>query len=313
MTKEHHLLTFLDVEVNVIEEHCTVCVYRFQTIHFENLISRFAIHLENDARIFATRRTNLLYIQFLQHLLSTCSLLTLSHIGRETADKLFQFLTLLFGFLTLILCLTQCQLRTLVPERIVTCKDTHFTKVDIYGLGAHGIKEVTVVTDHKHCLFYVTQIFFQPLHRVEVEVISRLIEQQIVGMSEQSFGQHYANLLVVGQFAHLLFVQILFYAEVAQHLCCIAFGLPTVHFGKLVFQFGCTITVFFAHLLLRIESLALFHIVPKRLMSHQDCIENAVLIVLEMVLIQYREPFTRSQFDSSFIRFQFAADGFEQR
>ena len=132
-------------------------------------------------------------------------------------------------------------------------------------------------------------------------------------MSEQSFGQHYANLLVVGQFAHLLFVQILFYAEVAQHLCCIAFGLPTVHFGKLVFQFGCTITVFFAHLRLRIESLALFHIVPKRLMSHQDCIENAVLIVLEMVLIQYREPFTRSQFDSSFIRFQFAADGFEQR
>ena len=48
-------------------------------------------------------------------------------------------------------------------------------------------------------------------------------------------------------------------------------------------------------------------------MSHQNCIENTILIILEMVLIQHREPFARPQFDGSFIRFQLAADGFEQR
>ena len=59
---------------------------------------------------------------------------------------------------------------------------------------------------HEHALLQVRQIFLQPLHGIEVEVVSRLVQQQVVGMSEQSLGQHHANLLIIRYLRHLLVV-----------------------------------------------------------------------------------------------------------
>ena len=53
------------------------------------------------------------------------------------------------------------------------------------------------MADHEHTLFQIREVFLQPLHGVEVKVVGRLIEQQIIGMTEQSLGQHHAHFLVV--------------------------------------------------------------------------------------------------------------------
>ena len=53
---------------------------------------------------------------------------------------------------------------------------------------------------HKHRLLNVAQILLKPLNGVQVEVVGRLVEQQVVGMTEQSLRQHHAHLLVVREF-----------------------------------------------------------------------------------------------------------------
>ena len=177
MAQENNLLIFFYIKADVVKEYRSIGVYRLQSFNFQDLIAWFSIHLEDNSRIFSTRRTNFLHIQSLQHLLARGGLLTFCHIGREPSDKLFQLLALLFSFHLLILSLTQCQLRTLIPERIVAREYRYFTKIDINGLCADGIQEVTVVANHQHRLLYIAQILFQPLHRVKVQVVGRLVKQ----------------------------------------------------------------------------------------------------------------------------------------
>ena len=105
----------------------------------------------------------------------------------------------------------------------------------------------------------------------------------------------------------------LLHSEVLQQLGDIAFGVPSVHLGKLLLQFGGAVAVFFGHLGLRVDALALLHVIPKWLMPHEHSVHNRELVVLEVVLIEHAEAFARSQFHASLVGFQFSADGFQQR
>ena len=213
----------------------------------------------------------------------------------------------------MVLSLAQSKLRALVPERIVAGKHCHLTEVDIHGLCRDGVEEVTVVAHHEHGLFHVAEIFLQPHHGVEVEVVGRLVEEQVVGMSEESFCQHYAHLFVVRQFAHHLVVHVVLDAEVGQHLVGVAFGVPSVHLSKLVFEFCHFDAVFLVEVGFHIESLALFHVLPKGLVSHEHGVSHAVLVIFEVVLFEHREAFAGSELHCTLVGFQFAADGSEQR
>ena len=133
----------------MVEKHGAVVRSCFQILNFQNLVACLSLHSEDDTRVFACRRLNLIDIEFLQHLLTRGGLLTLSHIGREAAYKLFQFFALLLGFGFLVLSLTQGQLRALVPERIVSGEEGHLAEVYIYGVSADGIEEVSVVGNHE--------------------------------------------------------------------------------------------------------------------------------------------------------------------
>ena len=52
MAEEHHLLTLLYVEVNVVEQYCSVIINSLKSFNLKNLVARLALHLEDDARIF---------------------------------------------------------------------------------------------------------------------------------------------------------------------------------------------------------------------------------------------------------------------
>ena len=105
MTQEDDFLTFLYIEAHVVKQYSSICVGSFQTFNLKNLITGFTFHLEYNAWIFSAGRTYFLNSEFLQHLFTTCCLLTFSNISRETTYKLFKLLALFLSLLALVLCL----------------------------------------------------------------------------------------------------------------------------------------------------------------------------------------------------------------
>ena len=312
MREKYYLLPLLDIEVYVVEEYCSVLIASLQALNLQNLVARFTVHLEDDAWVLTARWADFLNIQLLQHLLAGCGLLTLSHIGRESADELLQLLLLLLGLHLLVLSLTESQLRTLVPERVVTGKHSYLAKVNIHGLSADSIEEVTVVGNHENSLLDIAEVFLQPLYCVEVEVVGRLIEEEVVWVTEESLRQHHAHLLCVGKLTYELVVAIFLYAKVLKQLGSIALCLPTVHLGKLKLQFCCEVTILFCHLWLRVEALALLHVFPQWLMAHQNGVHHAELVILEVVLLQNGKALAWTHLHCTLVWLQVAADSAEE-
>ena len=303
----------LDVERHIVEQYRSVGIYSLQSFHFENLVARLALHLEDDAGVLAARRAYFLDVELLEHLLARGGLLRLGHIGREAAYELLQLLAFLLSLHALVLSLAQGQLTGLVPEGVVTREYGHLAKVDVHGLCRDGIEEVTVVAHHEDALLQRAQVLLQPLHGVQVEVVGGLVEQQVVGMAEQCLGQHDAHLLVVREFRHLFVVLSLLHAKVLQQLGSLAFSLPAVHLGKLQLEVGGTVAIFLGHLGLGIQGLALLHVLPEWLVSHEHGVHDRKLVVLEVVLREHREAFARAQLHGTLVGLQLAADGFQQR
>ena len=164
---------------------------------------------------------------------------------------------------------------------------------------------------HEHTLLQVRQVFLQPLHRIQVKVVGRLVQQQVVGVAEQGFGQHHAHLLVVRYVGHLLVVLTLLHAKVLQQLRSFALSLVAVHLGKGHLQLGSAVAVFLGHFGLVVESFALFHVVPHGLMAHQHGVHHRIFVVFEVVLLQHGHALAGKHLDGSLVGFQLAADGAE--
>ena len=74
MTDEHHLVAWFDLEVDIVEECCSLdCLA--QTMHLEHLVAHLTLRSEDNAWIATGRWLDLLNIKFLEHLLAACSLL----------------------------------------------------------------------------------------------------------------------------------------------------------------------------------------------------------------------------------------------
>ncbi len=56
-------------------------------------------------------------------------------------------------------------------------------------MGADGIKEVTVVAHNENSILEVGEIIFEPCHSFEVKVVGGLVEQKVVGVAEECFGE----------------------------------------------------------------------------------------------------------------------------
>ena len=166
---------------------------------------------------------------------------------------------------------------------------------------------------YEHALLQVRQVFLQPLYGVEVEVVGRLVEQQVVGMSEQGLCQHDAHFLVVRNVSHLGVVLFLLDAQVLQQLGCFALSLVAVHFGEGHFKFGGLHAVFFCHFGFCIECFALLHVIPHGLVAHQYGVHHREFVVFKVILLKYRHTFAWQHLDSALVGFQVAADSAQQR
>ena len=309
---EHHLFLLFDLEAHLVEEHGTVVGHGFEILYLENLVAGLAIHLENDAGIATRRRLDFFDIELFEHLLARSGLTALGHIGREAADEFFQFLLLFLGLLALVLRLAQGELRRLVPERIVTREEGHFAEVDVDGVGANLVEEVTVVRNDEHGVFEVAEIVFEPFHRFEVKVVGWLVEEEVVGLTEEGLCQHHAHLLLVGEVAHEFAVEGLLDAEAGKQGGGVVFGRVAADGGKLVFEFGHFDAVFVREVLFRVEGIALLHDLPHHGVTLQHGVEHRLVVEFEVVLRENGQPLAGTEFHLAFGGLEFAADGFEQ-
>ena len=129
-------------------------------------------------------------------------------------------------------------------------------------MGRNGIEEVTVVAHYEHGMFEVCQEVLQPFHSVEVEVVGRFVEQEVVGIAIECLCKHHAHFFLTCQFRHHLIVQVFLDTQTGKQLGSIALGIPTVEFGKFLFQFGSTNAILVAEVLFGIEGIFLLNDVP---------------------------------------------------
>ena len=175
-------------------------------------------------------------------------------------------------------------------------------------MGTNAVEEVTVVAHNKHGMLKVCQILLKPYNSLEVEVVGRLVEQQVIRISKQSLSKHHAHLLLTAKFLHVLIVKCLLDAKTAKKLGCIALGIVSVEFSKLLFKFGNLYSVLVAEILLHVKGILLLHNLPEHGMSHKHGIKNRKLIKLKVVLTQYRQTLARAQSNCSLVRLKFARD-----
>src|SRR5574344_337705 len=116
MTEEYNLFALFYVKVDVVEQHRSVNITSLQVVYFKNLVAWFTFHLEDNSWIFAAGRFDFVHIQLSQHLFTAGCLFAFCHISRKSAYKFFEFLFPFFRFCFLVLCLTQSQLTTFIPE-----------------------------------------------------------------------------------------------------------------------------------------------------------------------------------------------------
>ena len=309
---EDDLFLLFDLEAHLVEEHGAVVGHGFEVLHFENLVAGFAIHLEDDARITARRGLDFLYVELLEHLFARSGLTALCHVGREAADEFLQLLLLFLGLLALVLRLAESELRRFVPERIVTREESHFAEVDVDSVGANLVEEVAVVRNNEHGVFEVAEIVFEPFHRFEVKVVGRLVEEEVVGFTEEGLCQHHAHLLLVGELAHEFAVEGLLDAEAGKQGGGVVFGRVTADGGKLVFEFGHFDAVLVCEVGFGVEGVALLHDLPHHGVALQYGVEHRLVVEFEVVLREHRQAFAGTEFHLAFGGLEFAADSFEK-
>ena len=101
---------------------------------------------------------------------------------------------------------------------------------------ADRVQKVPIVRDDDHRALAPGQNTFEPANRVDVEVVSRLVEQHDVGIGEQGLSEQYAQLPTRRDRAHRAVVLLLRDADREQQLAGGGLGGVAVELRKLVLE-----------------------------------------------------------------------------
>ena len=309
---EDDLIVLLHVEVQVTEEERTIIGISGKPLDLEDLVPWVTIRGENNPRIAATTGLDFLDIELLEHLLTARSLLTLSHVGTEAADELLELLLLFLSLLILLLLLTQGELAGLIPEAVVTSELLDTTEVNVYRVRADRVEEVTVVTDDQHRLLVFGEVVFEPSHRLQVEVVGRFVQEEVVGLTIKRTSQEDTHLFLTAQLLHQLVVLVFLNSQTTEQHRSIALCIPAFHLSELIFQLSDAVAILIVEVRLSIQCILLFHDCPEDAVPHQDGIHHGEGIEGVVILAKYRETLTRAEGDATACGIEDAADGTQQ-
>ena len=137
--------------------------------------------------------------------------------------------------------------------------------------------------------FVAGEKLLEPVNRVEVQVVGRLVEQQRLGMTEERLRQQHADFLAALQFGHRPFVQRVGDIEPLQEHRGIALRRVAVLFADDALELAEAHAVLVRHLGLRVQGVALCERVPQALVAHDHGVDDAILVERVLVLAQHAE------------------------
>ena len=206
--------------------------------HGEHFIADRPVGAEIDVGIFAARGLDLVELDLLERALAAGRLLGLGGVGGEAGDEFLELLDLFLFLLVGFLHLADQESGGLVPEVVVAGVEGDLAVIDVRDVGADLVEEISVVGDDNDCVREVDQELLQPVDGVQIQMVGGLVEEQDVGISKESAGKKYFDLLCARDLAHEISVELCLDAEAVQQGFRIGLGLPAVHLGKLCLKLG---------------------------------------------------------------------------
>ena len=70
--------------------------------------------------------------------------------------------------------------------------------IDVGDVSADAVEKMTIVRDHDQHAFILIEKILQPVDRVEIKMVRRLVEEQGLRMAEESLRQQDTHLLSAG-------------------------------------------------------------------------------------------------------------------
>ena len=187
LTYESNLLTALDGEVHVVEDDTVVGFLHLVADH--GIVARAEAGRELQVHggiIHLVHLDNLHLLQLAQSLLHLYSLSWL------IAETLYE-IAYISHLLLLVLIGTELLFTALFSEHhilvIFHTVVNHTTTGNLQRTVGHIIDKGTVVTDQYHCPTPRSQQLFEPLDRLNIEVVGGLVEQQHIRTAQQDLGQ----------------------------------------------------------------------------------------------------------------------------
>ena len=158
----------------------------------------------------------------------------------------------------------------------------------------------------------VGEIVFEPEDGIEVEVVGRLVEEEVVGVAEECLREKDFDLLLTGEVLHELVVEVFLDAETAEEVGGVAFCRPSAHLAELFLELCYLVAVGVGEVGLGVELVFALHVVPQLFMADEDGVEDGVLVEGEVVLDQYGESFAWCHFDEALGGVELSGEDFEE-
>ena len=125
------------------------------------------------------------------------------------------------------------------PRRIVTLPGDTLATVKLQNPSGHMIQEVTVVRNTDHRTRILLQMLLQPVDRLCIQVVGRLIQQQYIRLLKQQTAQSHAAALTTGQrIHHLIFGRT---TQGIHSTLQAAVQVPCIRSINLILQFGLSV------------------------------------------------------------------------
>jgi len=118
------------------------------------------------------------------------------------------------------------------------------TAMQVQGVGSHVVQELAVMRDQQQRARVLQQPLFQPEHRVQIQMVGRLIEQQQIAGHHQRARQVQAHAPAAGERGHRPRVGLGREAQAVQQLAGAGFGVVGADLGHLLVRGGHRLPVF---------------------------------------------------------------------
>ncbi len=188
LADKSHLLATLDGKVDLVE-HQMVAIALADVLTKERDLAGMRSRREfqvNGRRVFVV---NLNTLNLVKRLYTALHLHSLSGLIAETLNKLLRIgngLLLVFESAHLLFPAFFAQFHKLGVRHLVV---VDVSARNFNGSVGNTVEEGTVVRNQQHRASVLFQEVLEPLNRLNVEVVGRLVEQKHIGLTQQDFSQ----------------------------------------------------------------------------------------------------------------------------